>query len=348
MADIIKKLIAEIKEFCLEPMNLMEVCGTHTMAIARAGIRRIMPPNLKLLSGPGCPVCVTPQSIIDWTISLAQKNGVILTTFGDMVRVPGTESSLEIYHPLIVYSTMDSLKIAQQNPNKDVVFVGVGFETTSPTIAATIIEAEKRRIKNFYIIPAFKLIPPALNYIAQSSEINVDGFILPGHVSTIIGSEPYQLLANKYHLAGCITGFEPIDILMGIKNLVAQIHRGEARIEIEYKRVVRPEGNRTALRLLAEVFEVVDSTWRGIGTIPKSGLTIRKKYERFDATKRYDIKVSESAEPKGCICGKILLGLKIPPQCPLFGKKCTPSTPVGACMVSSEGSCAAYYKYGNA
>jgi len=325
----------------------MEVCGTHTMAIARAGIRRMMPANLKLLSGPGCPVCVTPQETIDYAIELAKRKDVIITTFGDMVRVPGTKGNLEIYHPRVVYSAMDSLKIAQENPDKDVVFIGVGFETTSPTIAATVLEAGQRKIKNFYIIPAFKLIPPALEFIAKSPEIGVNGFILPGHVSTIIGSKPYEFIAQKYHIPGCITGFEPIDILMGIKNLVEQIARNEARIDIEYKRVVRPQGNKTALKMLEKVFEPVNSNWRGIGNIPDSGLTLKKEFESFDATKRYEIKISESKEPKGCICGKILLGVRIPPECPLFGKRCTPSNPVGACMVSSEGSCAAYYRYGN-
>ncbi|MEO0190899.1 MAG: hydrogenase formation protein HypD, partial [candidate division WOR-3 bacterium] len=208
-----------------------------------------------------------------------------------------------------------------------------------------ILEAEAKNIKNFYIIPAFKLIPPALEFIVCSPQIKVNGFILPGHVSTIIGSKPYEFIAKKYHISGCITGFEPIDILIGIQKLVEQIINKEARIDIEYKRVVKPEGNPNALRMLEKVFRPVDSFWRGIGKIPKSGLTLKKEFERFDATKRYNINIPVSKEPKGCICGKILLGLKTPPECSLFGNKCTPSHPVGACMVSSEGSCAAYYKY---
>ncbi len=315
------------------------------MAIAKSGIRKMLPENLKLLSGPGCPVCVTPQEVIDWTIELAKRKEVIVTTFGDMVRVPGTEGNLEIYHPVVVYSVRDSLNIARENPKKDVVFIGVGFETTSPTVAATILEADARNIKNFYIIPAFKLIPPALEFIAHSPQIKINGFILPGHVSTIIGSKPYESIAKKYHIPGCITGFEPIDILIGIKDIIDQIINKEARIDIEYKRVVRPEGNQVALKILGRVFKPVDSYWRGIGKIPKSGLTLKKEFERFDATKRYDIKVFKSKEPKGCLCGKILLGVKIPPECPLFAKKCTPGNPIGACMVSSEGSCAAYYRY---
>ncbi len=328
-----------------QSISLMEVCGTHTMAIARAGIRRMLPDCLKLISGPGCPVCVTPQETIDWVIELARQKNVIITTFGDIVRVPGSRGNLEVHHPQIVYSPRDALIIAQQNPQKDVVFVGVGFETTSPTIAAAIVEAVERNISNFYIIPAFKLIPPALEFIAQSPVIGVDGFILPGHVSTIIGARPYRFLAEKYHIPGCITGFDPIDILRGIENLVEQIQNKEAMIAIEYTRVVKPTGNKTALKMLDMVFEPTASLWRGIGTIPNSGLTFKKKYQRFDATKRYDIRTTVYHEPKGCICGKVLLGLKIPPDCSLFGKKCTPGNPVGACMVSSEGSCAAYYRY---
>ncbi|MEO0142245.1 MAG: hydrogenase formation protein HypD [candidate division WOR-3 bacterium] len=347
MPNSTQLLIEQIKNIAKKDINLMEVCGTHTMAIARAGIRKMMPANLKLISGPGCPVCVTPQEIIDWTIELAKQKDIIITTFGDMVRVPGTVESLEIYHPYVVYSARDSIKIAQENPLKSVVFVGVGFETTSPTIAATLLEAANRNIKNFYIIPAFKLIPPALDYIAHSPQINVDGFILPGHVSTIIGSKPYEFLAHRYNIPGCITGFEPIDILVGIKNLVEQINEKTARIDIEYRRVVKPEGNPNALAILNKVFEPVDSVWRGIGRIPKSGLGLKKVYEQFDATKKFEVKNIRTREPKGCICGKILLGVKSPPDCPLFGKKCKPSSPVGACMVSSEGTCAAYYRYGD-
>ncbi|MGB9721101.1 MAG: hydrogenase formation protein HypD [bacterium] len=348
MKNLVEEIIKQINENSRQrTIYLMEVCGTHTMAIARAGIRRMMPDTLKLLSGPGCPVCVTPQEVIDWTIELAKRKDVIVTTFGDMVRVPGTRENLEIYHPRIVYSARDSLNVAQENPQKYVVFVGVGFETTSPTVAATILEADAKNIGNFSIIPAFKLIPPALDFIAQSPEINVNGFILPGHVSTIIGSKLYEQIAKKYRIPGCITGFEPIDVLLGIKNLSEQIFRDKAKVDIEYKRVVKPEGNRTALAMLNKVFEPVDSVWRGIGDIPKSGLTLRKEYARFDATKKFEFKIFKGREPKGCICGKILLGVKTPPECPLFGKKCTPGNPVGACMVSSEGSCAAYYKYGD-
>lgn len=347
METTASRIIKAIKKYATERINLMEVCGTHTMAIAKSGVRSMLPENVRLLSGPGCPVCVTPQETIDYAIALSQERNVIITTFGDMVRVPGTAHSLEEFSPKIVYSPLDALAIARQNPGKDIVFVGVGFETTSPTIAATVLAAEKERIKNFFVLPAFKLIPPALDFIASSAEINVQGFILPGHVSVIIGSKPYEFLVTKYHLPGCITGFEPIDILQGILILTRQIIKGAAAITIEYDRVVKPEGNKKALELLETVFKVSDARWRGIGPIPASGLSLSKRFEKYDVANRYDITVPRSVEPKGCICGRVLLGLNMPFDCALFGDTCTPGQPVGPCMVSSEGSCAAYYKYGD-
>jgi hydrogenase expression/formation protein HypD len=340
------KIIKAISRIVDRPISLMEVCGTHTMAIAKSGMRSMLPENLRLLSGPGCPVCVTPQETIDYGIALGQQKNVMITTFGDMVRVPGTRTTLEGYSPRVVYSPIDALKIAEDNPGKEIVFLGVGFETTSPTIAATVVAASKKNIKNFYVLPAFKLIPPALDYIASSPKIDVDGLILPGHVSAIIGSGPYGFLADKYRMPGCITGFEPIDILQGILVLVRQIVEGKSSITIEYERVVNPEGNKKALEILATVFEVCESRWRGIGVIPKSGLKFHGVFEHFDARRKFDLDVPESVEPKGCICGQVLLGLKMPYDCGLFSGVCTPLTPVGPCMVSSEGSCAAYYKYG--
>lgn len=346
METIAAKIIKAIEKYTTININLMEVCGTHTMSVAKSGIRSMLPENLHLLSGPGCPVCVTPQETIDYAIALSQEQNVVITTFGDMVRVPGTRDSLETSSPTIVYSPLDALAVAKENPEKDVIFIGVGFETTSPTIAATVMAAEQKKIGNFYLLPAFKLIPPALDFIAGSSEINVQGFILPGHVSTIIGSKPYEFLASKYRLPGCVTGFEPIDILQGILTLVKQVVEGKPSITIEYERVVKPEGNRKALEILYKVFEVCDTRWRGIGKIAASGLRLSKRFGRFDVRNKYRIDVAESTEPKGCICGRVLLGLNMPFECALFDKECTPLTPVGPCMVSSEGSCAAYYKYG--
>ena len=347
MVAIANRIIKAITEYAKRRINLMEVCGTHTTVIAKSGIRSMLPKTLNLLSGPGCPVCVTPQETIDYAIALIQEKNVIVTTFGDMVRVPGTHSSLEPYGPKIVYSPLDALTVATENPEKDVVFIGVGFETTSPTIAATVMVAHEKKIMNFYVLPAFKLIPPALDFIASSSEIKVHGFILPGHVSTIIGSKPYEFLNEKYRLPGCITGFEPIDILQGILVLTRQIAEDNPAITIEYERAVKSDGNRKALDLLYRVFELCDARWRGIGTIPKSGLKFSADFLSYDIRMKYKIEVPESVEPKGCICGRVLLGLNMPFDCALFGDKCTPLTPVGPCMVSSEGSCAAYYKYGD-
>lgn len=341
------RIIKAISKTLDRRINLMEVCGTHTMVIAKSGMRPMLPDNLRLLSGPGCPVCVTPQETIDYGIALSKEKDVIITTFGDMVRVPGTAGTLEAYSPRVVYSPLDALTIAEQNPGKDVVFLGVGFETTSPAIAATIMAADRRNLKNFYVLPALKLIPPALDYIANSHEINVQGLILPGHVSAIIGSEPYEFLATKYHIPGCITGFEPIDILQGILILAKQIVEGVCSITIEYGRVVKPEGNRKALDIIYAVFDICEGNWRGIGVIPESGLKLSSRYARFDIRGKYEIEMSESVEPKGCICGRVLLGLSMPFDCALFGRTCTPLDPVGPCMVSSEGSCAAYYRYGD-
>jgi hydrogenase expression/formation protein HypD len=347
MVTIARKIITAIEKFATSRMNLMEVCGTHTMVIAKSGMRSMLPKKINLLSGPGCPVCVTPQDTIDYAIALSRKKNVVITTFGDMVRVPGTSGNLEASSPTIVYSPLDALRVASENPGRDIVFIGVGFETTSPTIAATVIAAQKRKLNNFYVLPAFKLIPPALDFIAGSRRINVHGFLLPGHVSAIIGSKPYDFLSNRYHMPGCVTGFEPIDILQGILVLVKQISEKDPKITIEYERVVKPEGNRKALDLLYNVFEVCEARWRGIGIIPASGLKFSAAFEKYDVRNKFDIRMPKAVEPRGCICGKVLLGLKMPFHCALFGRECTPLTPVGPCMVSSEGACAAYYRYGN-
>jgi hydrogenase expression/formation protein HypD len=346
MASITEKFIRKLKQLDIGRINLMEVCGTHTMAIARSGLRDLLPDNFNLLSGPGCPVCVTPQETIDYAILLAQQKDIIMTTFGDMVRVPGSTGTLEQHTPVIVYSALDALKVAQTNPDKQVVFIGVGFETTSPTIAATVLTAQEQQIGNFSVLPSFRLIPPALRFIAGSPKINVHGLILPGHVSVIIGSQPYEFLAREFSIPGCITGFEPIDILHGILNLAQQIAEKKAYIAIEYSRVVDPEGNKSAQAIIDQVFTVCDAEWRGIGTIPRSGLTFNKKFKGYNSIHRFKIKVPKSKVPRGCRCGEVLLGLIVPPECRLFGKTCVPSSPIGPCMVSSEGACAAYYKYG--
>ncbi len=329
----------------------MEVCGTHTMAIARSGIKKVLPKEIELISGPGCPVCVTSQKDIDRAVIVAGLDDVIMTTFGDMMRVPGTTGSLEEAKTKgadvrIVYSCLDALEISENNPDKKVVFMGVGFETTSPTIAAAVIEAKKRKIKNFYVLSNFKLVFPALDIIAGSSKVKVDGFICPGHVSVITGSIPYERIAERFGKPCVIMGFEDADIVKGIKRLVEQIKNGESKVEIEYTRAVNKKGNVTANKVLNEVFEGTNANWRGLGEIKKSGLKFRKEYVAFDAEKKFKVKVPDNSLPKGCVCGEVLQGIKFPADCKLFGKKCTPMTPVGPCMVSSEGTCAAYYKYG--
>ncbi len=347
-------LIEKIKSLADQigrPVNLMEVCGTHTVAIFRHGIRDIIPKGLNLLSGPGCPVCVTPIKDVDTAIAISRLDRVILSTFGDMMSVPGSKQSLSIAQAeganiKVIYSPIDALKLASENKDINVVFFATGFETTSPSIAGTLLEAERLEVDNFYIYSAHKLVPPALKALLDSDDLKVDGFILPGHVSTIIGTRPYRFIADDYRIPSVVTGFEAEDILQGIIMLIEQIASGRAEVEIQYKRVVREEGNQKAVSLINEYFEVCDANWRGIGTIPHSGLKLRDKVNRWDVKKAFDIEIPDSGEPKSCLCGPVLRGVKIPTDCSLFGKTCTPEHPVGACMVSTEGSCAAYYKYG--
>jgi len=329
----------------------MEVCGTHTMAIARSGIKRLLPERIELISGPGCPVCVTSQRDIDRAVKIAGIKDVVMTTFGDMMRVPGSDASLEDVKRggadiRVVYSCLDALDIAGDNPSKNIVFMGVGFETTSPTVGATLIEAKKRKVKNFFILSNFKLIFPALENIARSDKVRIDGFICPGHVSVITGSIPYERIAKRYKKPCVITGFDDDDIIKGIDRLVGQIKVKTSRVEIEYKRAVRKQGNEKARRVLQSVFKPADTDWRGLGKIRRSGLKLKNEYREFDGEKKFKVNVPEKALPRGCACGEVLQGIKSPPDCALFRKKCTPQNPVGPCMVSSEGTCAAYYRYG--
>lgn len=346
-SEKIKETAKEIKE----KITLMEVCGTHTVAIFKSGIKSILPDNIKLISGPGCPVCVTPNQYLDRAIALSRLDNVILTTFGDMMKVPGSSSSLEKEKTRgrdirIVYSTLDALKIARGNPNKKVVFLGVGFETTTPTIASAIWEAKTKMIKNFFVLTTHKLIPPAMRFLAQSKDLNVNGFICPGHVSTIIGTKPYEFLANEFKIPCVIAGFEPLDLFQSLHILLKQIEDRKAKVYNQYFRAVREEGNRVALKLMDEVFEKEDSAWRGIGVIPESGLKIKEEYQEFDAKEKISVQVEKNREPKGCLCGLVIQGKKSPLDCPFFAKKCNPQSPIGPCMVSSEGSCQAYFKYG--
>ena len=343
-------LIESIGKLAPESATLMEVCGTHTVAIARNGIRNLMPEGIRLASGPGCPVCVTSNHDIDTVIALARTDNVTIATFGDMTRVPGSTSSLLKEQAAgrsveIVYSPLDALRLAQENPGREIVFVGVGFETTTPLVAMTIKRAQDRGLTNFSVFGAHKNMPGALEAIINDPQLKLDALILPGHVSTIIGAEPYRFLAEKYGIPGVITGFEPVDVLQGIAMIMRQLHEGRAEIEIAYARGVMPEGNRVALAAIDEVFETCPALWRGLGEIPGSGYRIREEFAQFDAVRRFDPPIEPTQDPKGCRCGDILRGIMAPNECPLFRKVCTPENPVGPCMVSSEGSCAAYYRY---
>jgi len=347
--EIAQKILCQIKTISKRKINLMEVCGTHTVAIFRNGIRKMLPSNINLISGPGCPVCVTPISYIDEIIVLSRKDDFIITTFGDMIRVPGSISTLEKEKAdgadiRIVYSTLDALKIAQENSSKEVVFMGVGFETTSPTIASAILKAKKEKVNNFSVLSVAKIMPPVMKALLEGKEVNINGFICQGHVSAIIGSQPYNFITTQYKIPCVICGFEPLDILDSIYMLVKQIEDERAEVEIQYERVVKPEGNKIALDITNEIFKVVESNWRGIGSIPLSGLEIKNQYKQFNARK-YEVEIGETKESRECRCGEVLRGVITPPECSLFRKVCTPENPQGACMVSTEGTCAAYYKY---
>ena len=337
----------------MKKIRLMEVCGTHTMAIARSGIKRLLPEEVELISGPGCPVCVTPQSAIDKAVNVARIKDVIIVTFGDMLRVPGTEMSLDEARRRgadvrVVYSSLDAISIAEKSPEKRIVFMGVGFETTTPTVASVILGLRKRGIHNLFLLSNFKVLFPALSVIASSKRIRIDGFICPGHVSVITGTEPYRRFATRFKKPCVITGFEDADIIKGISRLVTLIKNNLLdKVEIEYKRAVRPSGNRRARDVIKKVFTCCDSEWRGLGLIKKSGLKLKKEYKPFDADAQFDINVPRPKAHKGCLCGEVLQGIRSPRDCRFFKKSCTPRRPIGPCMVSSEGTCAACYKYGD-
>ncbi len=339
------------KEAGTAPLRFMEVCGTHTMSIARHGLRELFPDNITMVSGPGCPVCVTSQGEIDTFIAMARLPGVVTATFGDLVRVPGTDSSLnsaraEGAQVKVVYSPMDALRLAQERPGDMVVFLAIGFETTIPGVAATVKEAERQGLNNLLFFVMHKTMPQALNALVTDPELQIQGFLCPGHVSTITGMKAYEPLVDNFGIPCVIAGFEPADILKGLLLLARQVNQGIATVENAYPRAVLPEGNQKAREMIHEVFEPTDATWRGLGIIKESGLRLREKYSRFDAVKRLGIALRDTPEPKGCLCGDILKGKAFPRECPLFAKKCTPMHPVGPCMVSTEGTCAAHYRYG--
>ena len=347
-----RKLLEAIAALPLGETRIMEVCGTHTMAIAEAGIRSLLPEHIQLISGPGCPVCVTPPEDIDAVLDLAMEKDVILTSYGDMLRVPGSRKGDSLLRRRalgadvrIVYSPMDALETAAQEPGKQVVFLGIGFETTAPGTAAAVLTAKERGLKNFTVYSMLKSVEPALRALMAMEGFSVNGFLCPGHVATIIGETGFQFLPTEYGMPGVIGGFEPEEILTAVYLLLKQIAAGEAKIQNAYPRAVRPEGNPLARRMLEQSFELETARWRGLGEIPDSGFGLRKELEAYDAGKRFSIQAGKPALPNGCRCGDVITGKIRPRQCPLFGKICTPEDPVGPCMVSSEGACAAAYKY---
>jgi hydrogenase expression/formation protein HypD len=319
------------------------------MAIQRFGIPSLLPNHIKLISGPGCPVCVTSIKYIDKAIALATQPDTIVATYGDLIRVPGSTSSLDKEKSngadvRIVYSSLDALQMAREFPEKHVVFLGIGFETTAPTTAAAVNKAYNQHISNFYILSAHKIMPPAMQALIDEG-VNIDGYIAPGHVSTITGTKIYEDIPAKYNIPCVVSGFEPVDLLQSISLLIEQTEKKTPKVEIAYKRAVHKQGNQKARAMMHQIFEYVDNEWRGLGLIPKSGLGLKEKYSGHDAEKVFSIPPPEANEPKGCICGAILKGLKTPADCPLFANSCIPENPVGACMVSSEGACQAFYRY---
>jgi hydrogenase expression/formation protein HypD len=349
--DLAYSLVKQIRRDARQPLRLMEFCGGHTHAIMRFGIRKLLPPEIEMLSGPGCPVCVTSSIDLDRAIALAQIPGVILATFGDMVRVPGTKGSLQSERARgadvrIVYSPLDALKLAERHPNRSVIFLGVGFETTAPGVAASVLEAEAKGLKNYFVFSLHKLTPPATRAILDAGEIRLSGILGPGHVTTVIGTDAWEFLPAHYGVPIAVAGFEPLDILRAIGMLADQVRNGRTRVDNAYSRGVLPQGNRTALAVMNRVFEACDAAWRGIGPLPQSGLRIRKEYAAFDASKAFPIPVQFSEEPSGCRCGEVLRGLLNPLKCPLFRRVCNPQNPIGPCMVSAEGACSAYLQYG--
>ncbi len=359
-AEMAQWYAREITGLVTRPWTIMEICGGQTHAIVKYGIDQLLPAEITLIHGPGCPVCVTPVALIDDAIALSLTPNTILCSFGDMLRVPGTDCDLlsakaQGGSVRMVYSPMDALKLAQKNPEQQVVFFAVGFETTAPTTAMAIYQAHQQKVDNFSVLVAHVLVPPAMAAILSAPECRVQGFLAAGHVCTVMGYEEYDVIATQYHTPIVVTGFEPVDILQGIYLCIKQLEAAQATVENQYARAVQPQGNLAAQRLMMEVFEACDRNWRGISSIPKSGLKLRSKYAYLDAHHHLSMDVGQlldcnldasvSSPETYCISGQILQGTKKPPDCPEFGTRCTPEHPLGAPMVSSEGACAAYYRY---
>lgn len=347
-----RHLLAEIEQTVTQSWRLMEVCGGQTHSILKSGLDQLLPPEIELIHGPGCPVCVTPLELIDRAIALASRPDVIFTSYGDMLRVPGSEADLFSVRAQggdvrIVYSPLDSLAIARENPDKTVVFFGIGFETTAPANAMAVLQAKRLGIENFAMLVSHVTVPPAISGLMESPDVRVDGFLAAGHVCTVMGYWEYDELAEKYNIPIVVTGFEPVDIARGVLMAVHQLEEGRNEVENAYERSVTKPGNGPAQAVISQVFEPVDRPWRGIGVIPQSGYRLREEFAYYDAEQRFpDVQTIETQESSLCISGEILLGLKKPIECPAFGTECTPQKPLGATMVSSEGACAAYFRYG--
>lgn len=347
----VKNLSREIKRITTREWKIMEICGGQTHTIMKYSVEELLPEQISLIHGPGCPVCVTPLELIDKAVTIAMRDDVIFTSFGDMLRVPGSELDLLSVkanggHIKMVYSPLDAVSIAEKNPDKKVVFFGVGFETTAPANAMSVFEAHRKRLKNYFLLCSHVLVPPAIDALLSSPANNIQGFLAAGHVCTVMGYEEYLPLAEKYKAPIVVTGFEPVDILQGIYMTVRQLETRKFEVENQYSRAVKKEGIIAAKNLIKEVFEVIDRKWRGIGTIPNSGWKLNEKYSAYDAEKVFDVESIEVCESPLCIAGEVLQGLKKPVECSAFGNECTPEHPLGAPMVSTEGACAAYFHYG--
>lgn len=350
-AKLVKTVLAEIRQTVTQPWTLMEICGGQTHAIMQYGLDQLLPEEIELVHGPGCPVCVTSLELIDQALMIARQPEVIFTSFGDMLRVPGSTEDLFSIRASggqvrVVYSPMDAVKIAAQNPEKQIVFFAIGFETTAPANAMAVLQSEKMGLDNFSILPANVLVPPAMHAILASPSNRIQGFLAAGHVCAVMGYWEYPPIAEQYQTPMAVTGFEPLDLVEGILQTVKMLEEGRVAVENAYSRVVTYGGNKVAQAMLAKVFKPVDRNWRGISTIPLSGYGLQQAYQRFDATQRFDTSDIKTEESKVCIAGQVLRGIKKPSECPAFGTLCTPQTPLGAPMVSSEGACAAYYRYG--
>jgi hydrogenase expression/formation protein HypD len=348
--DAVEKVLKEIHRVAKRSWNIMEVCGGQTHSLVKNGILDLLPSNIRMIHGPGCPVCVTPVSLIDKAIFLAEEKGAILCSFGDMLRVPGSKGSLLEAKARgadirILYSPLEAVNLAKDHPEREVVFFAVGFETTAPANALSVVHASKLGLKNYSILASHVLVPPAIEAIMTDEMTNIQGFLAAGHVCTIMGYHEYFPIAEKYQIPLVVTGFEPLDLVQGILMVVELLEKGESSVKNQYTRMVTQEGNEKAQSIIKDVFEVSDRAWRGIGTIPRSGFEVREKYAAFDAKKKFTIDIPEAPENPMCISGDIMKGIKKPFECPAFGKECTPENPLGAPMVSSEGACAAYYHY---